>query len=69
MSVGDVDGDGKHEFFVSWAPSNSKDVSQKGYTGPTYIDCYKMDGTLLYRIDMGVNIRKPLKNTDQRTLI
>jgi rhamnogalacturonan endolyase len=57
MSVGDVDGDGKYEYFVKWEPSNSKDVSQKGYTGNTFIDCYKFDGTLLYRIDLGVNIR------------
>lgn len=57
MSVGDVDGDGQYEFFVKWDPSNSKDVSQKGYTGNTYIDCYTFDGTLLYRIDLGVNIR------------
>ncbi|MFB3160255.1 rhamnogalacturonan lyase [Neobacillus sp. 179-J 1A1 HS] len=57
MGVGDVDGDGQYEYFVKWDPSNSKDVSQKGYTGNTYIDCYKFDGTLLYRIDLGVNIR------------
>ncbi|MDQ0230696.1 rhamnogalacturonan lyase [Metabacillus malikii] len=57
MSVGDVDGDGQYEFFVKWDPTNSKDVSQKGYTGNTYIDAYKLDGTLLYRIDLGVNIR------------
>ncbi|MBD0384422.1 rhamnogalacturonan lyase [Paenibacillus sedimenti] len=57
MSVGDVDGDGKYEFFVKWDPSNAKDVSQIGYTGKTYIDCYKLDGTLLYRIDLGINIR------------
>ncbi len=57
MSVGDVDGDGKYEFFVKWDPTNSKDVSQKGYTGNTYIDCYTFDGELLYRIDLGVNIR------------
>jgi rhamnogalacturonan endolyase len=57
MSVGDVDGDGQYEYFVKWDPSNSKDVSQVGYTGNTYIDCYKFDGTLLYRIDLGVNIR------------
>ncbi|PAE40802.1 rhamnogalacturonan lyase [Bacillus sp. 7884-1] len=57
MSVGDVDGDGEYEYFVKWDPSNSKDVSQVGYTGNTYIDCYKFDGTLLYRIDLGVNIR------------
>lgn len=57
MSVGDIDGDGKYEYFVKWDPSNAKDVSQRGYTGKTYIDCYKFDGTLLYRIDLGVNIR------------
>ncbi|MEH7117358.1 rhamnogalacturonan lyase [Neobacillus vireti] len=57
MSVGDVDGDGQYEFFVKWYPSNAKDVSQVGYTGNTYIDCYKFDGSLLYRMDLGVNIR------------
>ncbi|GAE35959.1 rhamnogalacturonan lyase [Halalkalibacter akibai] len=57
MSVGDVNGDGQYEFFVKWDPSNSKDVSQKGYTGNVYIDAYKFDGTLLYRIDLGNNIR------------
>nr|WP_081798125.1 rhamnogalacturonan lyase [Neobacillus dielmonensis] len=64
MSVGDVDGDGQYEFFVKWDPSNSKDVSQKGYTGNTYIDCYKIDGTLLYRIDLGVNIRSGAHYTE-----
>ncbi|MCR2805639.1 rhamnogalacturonan lyase [Paenibacillus soyae] len=57
MSVGDVDGDGQYEFFVKWDPSNAKDNSHSGYTGPVYIDCYKLDGTLLYRVDLGVNIR------------
>ncbi len=57
MSVGDVDGDGEYEFFVKWDPSNAKDVSHSGYTGSVYIDCYKLDGTLLYRLDLGVNIR------------
>jgi hypothetical protein len=56
-SVGDVDGDGQYEFIVKWDPNNSKDVSQVGYTGSTYVDTYKADGTLLHRIDLGVNIR------------
>ncbi|MEI3847576.1 MULTISPECIES: rhamnogalacturonan lyase [unclassified Microbacterium] len=56
-SVADVDGDGALEFVVKWDPSNSKDVSQKGYTGPVYVDTYELDGTLLNRIDLGVNIR------------
>ncbi|WP_211719015.1 rhamnogalacturonan lyase, partial [Nocardiopsis sp. MG754419] len=57
VSVGDMDGDGQYEFVVKWDPSNSKDVSQVGYTGNTYIDTYALDGTLLHRIDLGVNIR------------
>ena len=57
MSVGDVDGDGEYEYIVKWDPSNSQDVSIKGYTGKCYIDCYKLDGRLLWRLDMGVNIR------------
>lgn len=57
MSLGDADGDGDYEYVVKWDPSNSKDVSQTGYTGNTYVDTYTMDGTLLHRIDLGVNIR------------
>ena len=56
-SVGDVDGDGEYELFVKWDPSNSKDNSQSGITGNVYIDCYKLDGTRLWRIDLGRNIR------------
>ena len=57
MSVGDVDGDGQYELFVKWDPSNSKDNSQEGLTGNVYIDCYRLDGTKLWRIDLGRNIR------------
>ncbi len=57
LSVGDVDGDGQLELFVKWDPTNSQDVSIKGYTGKCYIDCIRLDGTLLWRLDMGVNIR------------
>ncbi|GAA3908206.1 rhamnogalacturonan lyase [Microbacterium invictum] len=56
-SVGDVDGDGEYEYIVKWDPSNSKDVSQIGYTGPVFLDTYELDGTLLNRIELGVNIR------------
>ena len=57
LSVGDIDGDGQLELFVKWDPTNSQDVSIKGYTGKCYIDCIRLDGTLLWRLDMGVNIR------------
>lgn len=56
-SVGDVDGDGQYELFVKWDPTNSKDNSQSGYTGNVYLDAYRLDGTRLWRIDLGANIR------------
>ena len=56
-SVGDVDGDGQYEIFVKWDPSNSKDNSQSDKTDNVFIDCYQLDGTKLWRIDLGVNIR------------
>jgi hypothetical protein len=56
-SVGDLDGDGEYEIIVKWDPSNSKDNSQSGYTGVTYLDAYRLDGTRLWRIDLGVNVR------------
>src|SRR5690554_2441190 len=57
MSVGDLDGDGQYELIVKWDPSNAKDNSQSGYTGNVYIHGYKLDGTKLWRIDLGRNIR------------
>ncbi|MCI2239058.1 rhamnogalacturonan lyase [Paenibacillus sp. TRM 82003] len=57
VSAADVDGDGQLELVVKWDPSNSKDVSQVGYTGNAYLDTYELDGTLLARVDLGVNIR------------
>jgi rhamnogalacturonan endolyase len=56
-SVGDLDGDGSYEFVLKWDPTNSKDNSQSGYTGDTYVDAYRLDGTRLWRIDLGRNIR------------
>lgn len=57
MSVGDLDGDGDYELVLKWMPDNQKDNSQKGYTSPCIIDAYKLDGTFLWRINLGLNIR------------
>ncbi|WP_311132134.1 rhamnogalacturonan lyase [Nonomuraea gerenzanensis] len=56
-SVGDVDGDGQYELVLKWDPSNAKDNSQSGYTGNVYVDAYRLNGTRLWRIDLGRNIR------------
>ncbi|MFN8437951.1 MAG: T9SS type A sorting domain-containing protein [Cytophagales bacterium] len=56
-SAADLDGDGDLEIILKWDPSNSKDNSQSGYTGNTYVDAYQMDGTFMWRIDFGINVR------------
>lgn len=56
-SIGDVDGDGEYEIILKWDPTNSHDNAHNGFTGPTYFDCYELDGTLKWRIDLGENIR------------
>jgi len=56
-TVADVDGDGQYEIILKWDPSNSHDNAHDGFTGPTLFDCYRLDGKLLWRIDMGPNIR------------
>ncbi len=56
-SVGDLDGDGALDLVLKWQPTNAKDNSQSGYTGNTIVDGVKLDGTRLWRVDLGRNIR------------
>ncbi|MET0842562.1 MAG: hypothetical protein ABWY23_01845 [Mycetocola sp.] len=64
MTVGDFDGDGEYEIVVKWRstqvdPMYSEPIFGGGSTttAPEYIDVYKQDGTLLFRVDMGYNVR------------
>ncbi|GIE97638.1 rhamnogalacturonan lyase [Paractinoplanes rishiriensis] len=56
-SIGDLNGDGQYEIVLKWDPSNAKDNSQSGVTGEVFLDAYELDGTRLWRIAMGRNIR------------
>lgn len=56
-SVGDLDGDGEWDIVLKWEPSNSQDNANSGTTGNVYLDGLKLDGTHLWRIDLGKNIR------------
>ncbi|BFT70898.1 cohesin domain-containing protein [Paenibacillus sp. P36] len=64
MTVGDFDGDGEYEIVVKWRstqqdPMYSEPIfsGSNNLTAPEYIDVYKLDGTLLFRVDMGYNVR------------
>ena len=50
----DMDGDGEQEIIMKWEPSNAGAVCTP--TGPQIVDCYKLDGTRLWRIDFGPNV-------------
>jgi rhamnogalacturonan endolyase len=56
-SAADLDGDGQYEIVLKWEPTNAHDNSQAGLTGPVILDAYKLDGTRLWRINLGRNIR------------
>lgn len=53
----DLDGDGEYEIIVKWESDQDKDNGKVGMTPPCIIDAYKMDGTKLWRINLGQNIR------------
>lgn len=55
-SAADLDGDGEYEIILKWN-GVVRDASKGGNTSLCYIDAYKLDGTRLWRINMGMNIR------------
>ena len=56
-TLGDLDGDGQYEIVLLWQPNDARDNSQGGVTSNVFIDGLKLDGTRLWRIDLGPNMR------------
>ena len=56
-SVGDLDGDGQYEI-VLHQTGIAKDNSQPGVTDAPIFQAYKLDGTLLWTINLGRNVRE-----------
>lgn len=56
-SVGDLDGDGEYEI-VLHQTGRSRDTAQTGLTDPPILQAYKLDGTRLWEINLGQNIRE-----------
>ena len=56
-SVGDMDADGVYEIVIHLT-GRARDNSQAGITDPPIFQCYKLDGTFLWEINLGKNIRE-----------
>jgi rhamnogalacturonan endolyase len=61
-SVGDVDGDGEYEIILK-GEQQPRDTASAGMTGDTVLQCYKIDGKLLWTIHMGRNVREGAHDT------
>lgn len=56
-SVGDLDGDGQYEIIVH-VVARGRDNSQGGLTDPALFYAYQLDGTLMWTINLGKNVRE-----------
>jgi hypothetical protein len=54
-SVGDLNGDGEYEVVLK-REDGSRDNSRGGVTGSTTLEAYALDGTFMWKIDLGKNI-------------
>jgi rhamnogalacturonan endolyase len=56
-SVGDLDGDGEYEIIIHLT-GRARDNSAAGITDSPIFQAYKLDGTLMWTINLGKNIRE-----------
>jgi rhamnogalacturonan endolyase len=56
-STADLDGDGEYEIILHQA-GKAHDNSHQGITDPPILEAYKLNGELLWRINLGENIRE-----------
>ena len=57
ISVGDLDGDGEYDLVLHQTGSG-RDNASNGFTDPPIFQAYKLDGTFLWEINLGKNIRE-----------
>jgi len=61
-SVADLDGDGNYEIIVK-QEMRPRDSGSAGVTEETKFEAYKLDGTFMWRINLGKNIREGAHST------
>jgi rhamnogalacturonan endolyase len=57
VSVGDLDGDGQYDIILHQT-GRGRDNASPGITDPPIFQAYKLDGTFLWEINLGKNIRE-----------
>ena len=57
VQVGDLDGDGEMEIIVKREPYDGANQGGWRGSGTTLLEAYELDGTFLWQIDLGINIR------------
>jgi rhamnogalacturonan endolyase len=57
VSVGDLDGDGQYDIILHQT-GRGRDNASTGLTDPPIFQAYKLDGTFLWEINLGKNIRE-----------
>lgn len=57
VSVGDLDGDGQYDIILHQT-GRGRDNASPGITDPSIFQAYKLDGTFLWEINLGKNIRE-----------
>jgi len=56
-TVGDLDGDGEYEYIIRWSASHYTDPGRYTPSTDSYkLEAYELDGTRLWRIDLGPNV-------------
>jgi hypothetical protein len=54
--VADLTGDGQLDFVIKWLNQNP-DVIQSGFTAPVIFQAVKLDGTVMWEVNAGINVR------------
>ncbi len=57
-AIGDLDGDGEYEIVLKRLCTNQDNTGDGIQPGSGFFQAYKLDGTLMWQIDMGINIRQ-----------
>lgn len=63
ITITDVDDDGQYEIILKWTPSHKEEVSNKNNYLSEYIECYELNGTRKWQVDLKDRISENIDNS------